>query len=187
VFVRGSRFRGTKCDEPPRTTLGSQIGQIIDVIAEDKDSIPQSEGIHCDINDVPSQGSLSSAESPTVLPVQYMKVNCIDAFPVLIRKEERDFDSADDVNDELRDSYDVAIDDKLRQWSVGGRFNKSGQGPPDNPPFVRRGGGILSKADEATIVQLREERTAAKLEKYFGKADRICDRFGDEVLVCLDD
>lgn len=102
-------------------------------------------------------------------------------------RKERDFDSADDIKDELRDSYDVAIDDKLRQWSVGGRFDKPGQGPPDNSPFVRRGGGILSEADEATIVQLLEERTAAKLEKDFGKADRIRDRLGDEFLVRLDD
>lgn len=102
-------------------------------------------------------------------------------------RKERDFDRADDIKDDLRDSYDVIIDDKLRQWSVGGRFDKPGQGPPDTSPFVRRGGGTITKEDEATIVQLLEERTAAKLNKDFGKADRIRDRLGEEFLVRLDD
>lgn len=102
-------------------------------------------------------------------------------------RKRRDFDEADEILDVLRATYDVFIDDKLRQWSIGGSFDKPGRGPPDDSPFQRRGGGDLTKEQEATIAKLVEERNNAKRDKDFGKADRIRDRLGDEFLVRVDD
>ena len=101
-------------------------------------------------------------------------------------RKQRDFDTADDVKDQLINAYNVVIDDKLRQWSVGGGFD-SGRGPPNTAPFVRRGGGTLTEADEATIIALIEERNEAKKDREFGKADRIRDQLGDDYLVRVDD
>ena len=37
-------------------------------------------------------------------------------------KMERNYDRADDIRDELLEVYNVKVDDKIRMWSVGGRF-----------------------------------------------------------------
>ena len=37
-------------------------------------------------------------------------------------KMERNYDRADDIRDELLEVYNVKVDDKMRMWSVGGRF-----------------------------------------------------------------
>ena len=37
-------------------------------------------------------------------------------------KKSRDYFTADDIRERLMNEFDVAVDDKLRQWSAGGDF-----------------------------------------------------------------
>jgi cysteinyl-tRNA synthetase len=102
-------------------------------------------------------------------------------------RKDRNFAQADDIRDELMDDYNVMVDDKLRQWAVGGMFGnfKPSGGPGD--PFVRRGGGDLSKEDEGRIDAMIRQRNDAKRDKDFGKADRIRDQLRDDYAVRVDD
>lgn len=111
-------------------------------------------------------------------------------------RKRRDYQTADDIRDELRAVYDVEVQDKLRQWSVGGHFerstdrndndNRSGdRGPP--PDFVRRGGGSLTDEEVTLITEMVAERNEAKKNKHFGKADRIRDSLRDDYKIRVDD
>jgi len=102
-------------------------------------------------------------------------------------RRKRDFDTADAIREDLLDQ-NVMIDDKLRQWAVGGMFNNKRNAPSFDTPFAKRGGGgDLSEEQEALIAQLLEERSEAKRDKEFGKADRIRDRLESEFKVRIDD
>jgi cysteinyl-tRNA synthetase len=105
-------------------------------------------------------------------------------------RKDRDYDTADDIKDELRDSYNVVVDDKRRQWSIGGEFRGGelrGSAPATFADYVRRGGGVLTEENEAVIVSLIEERNDAKRDKNFGLADSIRDRLTEEFKVRVDD
>ncbi len=101
-------------------------------------------------------------------------------------RKDRDFSRADLIRDELLDEYDVVVDDKLRQWAVGGTFSAGAAAGPQDV-FVRRGGGNLSKEEEDTILALIGSRNHAKRDKDFLKADRIWDRLQNEFSVRVDD
>jgi cysteinyl-tRNA synthetase len=102
-------------------------------------------------------------------------------------RKDRNFALADDIRDDLMDNYNVMVDDKLRQWAVGGMFGGkiSSVGPGD--PYVRRGGGELSQEEEDRIHAMIRERNDAKRDKDFGKADRIRDALGEDYAVRVDD
>ena len=101
-------------------------------------------------------------------------------------RNDREFALADEIRDELMDQYNVMVDDKVRQWAVGGMFGtRKSAGPGD--PFVRRGGGDLTKEQEETIHSMIRARNDAKRDKDFGKADRIRDKLRDEFAVSVDD
>jgi cysteinyl-tRNA synthetase len=99
-------------------------------------------------------------------------------------RKDRDYGTADDILDELRDVFNVTVDDKRRQWSIGGVFSGGGG---DFGDFVRRGGGTLTADEEDTIVSLIAERNDAKRDKDFGQADRIRDRLNEEFKIRIDD
>jgi cysteinyl-tRNA synthetase len=105
-------------------------------------------------------------------------------------RKDRDYDTADDIKDELRDSYNVVVDDKRRQWSIGGEFRGGelrGSAPATFADYVRRGGGVLTEEIEAVILSLIDERNDAKRDKNFGLADSIRDRLTEEFKVRVDD
>jgi cysteinyl-tRNA synthetase len=104
-------------------------------------------------------------------------------------KQDRDFDVADSIREELASKYNVVINDRLREWSVGGDFGEGGSGGQmdRNRPYVRRGGGDLSDDQVSTIQSMVFERAEAKKNRDFNVADDIRDELRDTYSVSLDD
>jgi len=102
-------------------------------------------------------------------------------------KKSRDFDLADSIRDDLLDEYNVVIQDKLRQWSVGGDFGDDMPGNRRNASYVRRGGGDLSDEDVAVITSMIEERSQAKRDRDFDIADDIRDSLREKYEISIDD
>ena len=103
-------------------------------------------------------------------------------------RKSRDFVTADSILEDLR-SQNVDVDDKTREWAVGGYFsnNAVGAGREEDGMYARRGGGSITEEDEAQITKLLQERYACQRDKQFGQADRIRDRLRDEFQVRIDD
>lgn len=102
-------------------------------------------------------------------------------------KKDRDFDKADVLRTGLRKKYGVAIDDELRQWSRGGRFER---GHADlGQLYVQRGGDGVG-LDEEVLERIRRmvlERQQAKSTKDFGVADALRDELIEKYDLIFDD
>mmetsp|Transcript_12380 Transcript_12380/g.19036 ORF Transcript_12380/g.19036 Transcript_12380/m.19036 type:complete len:555 (-) Transcript_12380:31-1695(-) len=93
-------------------------------------------------------------------------------------RNERNFEYADSIRDELLEQYDIHINDRLREWSVGGNFgenrrdNRHGRSRSvyvkspysANLPFAR---------DEDYVQNRVDERLQARLKGDFDLADEI--------------
>jgi cysteinyl-tRNA synthetase len=102
-------------------------------------------------------------------------------------RADRDFSMADNIRDDLMER-NIEIDDRTRQWAVGGRFaNRPMGGGGPGGAFSRVGGGTLSEEDLELIDSLLVERDGYKRDREFGKADRIRDRLTDQFAVRIDD
>eukprot|EP00592_Proboscia_alata_P024944 CAMPEP_0194446346 /NCGR_PEP_ID=MMETSP0176-20130528/128384_1 /TAXON_ID=216777 /ORGANISM="Proboscia alata, Strain PI-D3" /LENGTH=861 /DNA_ID=CAMNT_0039273043 /DNA_START=156 /DNA_END=2741 /DNA_ORIENTATION=+ len=104
-------------------------------------------------------------------------------------KKDRDFDGADQIRDDLYSRYDVAINDILKLWSVGGAFGAEG-GPTGKQvgTYTRRGGlGELTEDDVETINKRMHERYQAKKARDFNTADSIRDNLRATFKVSIDD
>mmetsp|Transcript_44952 Transcript_44952/g.66140 ORF Transcript_44952/g.66140 Transcript_44952/m.66140 type:complete len:685 (-) Transcript_44952:38-2092(-) len=100
-------------------------------------------------------------------------------------KKNRDYDTADQIRDDLLNQYDVHLNDKTKEWSVGGgMWNDKRQ---NQRAYTRRGGGNLSEEDLATITDLVAQRSDAKKARNFDVADEIRDQLRDTYEVSLDD
>jgi len=114
----------------------------------------------------------------------------------------KDYSVADEIKDHLYDAYNISVDDKLRQWSVGGDFGSDSMKVRETSPtapdgkkqssFVRvynhRGGnGDLSDTDvalvEALVQRFSEER--ARYNKQ--AAISICIGLKKKYSVVIDD
>jgi cysteinyl-tRNA synthetase len=90
-----------------------------------------------------------------------------------LAKQERDFEEADSIRDELRASYNVLIDDKLRQWSVGGDFGApmNDRGEPHGP--YAKSETSETPEDHEDIQRQVDLRNQARLDRDFDTADAI--------------
>jgi len=104
-----------------------------------------------------------------------------------VAKKNRDFDTADSIRDELSAQFDIAIQDKLKQWSVGGDFGPDGPSPKSRGVYVRRGGGELTEEEVDTINKLIMERYHAKKDRDYDTADDIRDHLRNTYNIQLDD
>ena len=102
-------------------------------------------------------------------------------------KSNRDFDAADEIRNYLLSEFNVAIDDRLREYSVGGNFGLSSSKKRMGDAFVRRGGGDLTPEQEAEIVDLVEVRAQAKKKRDFNAADELRDILDTQFSVKVDD
>ena len=96
-------------------------------------------------------------------------------------KSNREYDKADAVREGLRTRYNIVIDDRLRQWSVGGDFGEEHNIQRElADKFANRGyiqsqssADFLSDDDKAIVEQLVDDRNAAKKDRDFATADAI--------------
>jgi len=116
-------------------------------------------------------------------------------------RADREFKKADDIKQDLWDRYNIYVDDKLRQWSLGRSFepkndNKEGEDAQQQPSppqptttlYNRRGSlGHLTVEDEVEIHRLVRERNDAKRKRSYDDADRIRDLIKDDYQVYIDD
>ena len=100
-------------------------------------------------------------------------------------KKNRDFDTADSIRDELNANFDVFIQDKLKQWSVGGDFGPDG--PKPRGVYKRRGGGDLTDEEVGIINKMIMERYHAKRDRDFNTADDIRTHLRDTYNIQIDD
>ena len=97
-----------------------------------------------------------------------------------LAKLDRNYEVADEIRDQLRDEYGVQVDDRLRQWSVGGAFGDDRNSHNKN----RRSNFRMAKFSETPdnfddIQQLVEQRNQARLDRDFETADRILQELAD--------
>jgi cysteinyl-tRNA synthetase len=96
-------------------------------------------------------------------------------------KSNREYDKADAVREGLRTRYNVIIDDRLKQWSVGGDFGEEHNIQRElADKFASRGyiqsqssADTLSDDDKAIVEQLVVDRNGAKKDRDFSTADAI--------------
>jgi SAP domain len=101
-------------------------------------------------------------------------------------KRNRDYTTADSIRENLFDKYQVAIDDKLGEWSVGGAF----PGIPakrDKFSYVRVGSGIISDTDLAAVEQLLRDRSQAKADREYDLADQIKETLENQYNIMIRD
>jgi hypothetical protein len=109
-------------------------------------------------------------------------------------KQQRDFDKADAIMEGLKTKYNVFVDDRLREWSVGGDFGEVHNAQREMSTSIRQRGYVkstksvdLSPEDEAYVMEKIDERSMAKQDRDFETADAIRDALVQELNVVIDD
>ena len=103
-------------------------------------------------------------------------------------KRDRDFQTADDIRENLQQEYDVSVNDKMKLWSVGGVFEEmGGKARAARGVYERRGGGNLSEENVKEIQDLLMERYRHKKNRDFESADAIRDQLMNNYDVKVDD
>jgi len=131
-----------------------------------------------------SRGYIKSASSSPLSPEdeEYITARIEERS---IAKKNRDFETADYIRDELNEKFYVVIQDKLKQWSVGGDFGPDG--PKPRGVYKRRGGGNLTDEEVEIINKLLSERSDAKQNRDFDTADYIRLNLRDNYNIQIDD
>jgi len=90
-------------------------------------------------------------------------------------KKERDFDAADAIRDDLRDRFEINIDDRSSEWRV------------DTDEYAPVFTGDLSAETVAEITERLRERFRMKRDRDYDAADAIRDELGETHGVVVDD
>ena len=86
-------------------------------------------------------------------------------------KRARNFQLADDLREELKLDFDVEVNDRMRQWSVGGDF---GAPPPSTVSNYRAASPEAAALENYSEIEaLVEERRQARMSRDFKRADDI--------------
>lgn len=106
----------------------------------------------------------------------------------------RDYDKADAIREGLRSKFNVMIDDRLREWSVGGDFGEEHNAQRELADAFNSRGYIkstsslpLSPEEEEAIQEKIEERLEAKKNRDYNTADAIRDELQHEFDVTIHD
>ncbi len=102
-------------------------------------------------------------------------------------KAARNFDAADDIREFLLSEFNVVIDDRLREWSIGGNFGATNKSSRNDDTYQRRGGGDLSPEEEAEIIDLVAMRAKAKKNRDFDTSDELREVLDERFAVKVDD
>lgn len=90
-------------------------------------------------------------------------------------KKDRHFRTADEIREHLRTTYNVAIDDKNREWHL------------DTDEYISAGIHDFTPDQVAVITELLQERFACKAAKEYDRADDIRSQLREEFNVEVDD
>ncbi len=103
-----------------------------------------------------------------------------------VLKGQRNYEEADAIREDLSERFDVVINDKLKEWSIGGRFGGS-----ENKKFrdyvKSSSSASLDEADEKAVVAALKERTQCKMKRDYERADAIRDDLRNKFNVIVDD
>mmetsp|Transcript_75663 Transcript_75663/g.212113 ORF Transcript_75663/g.212113 Transcript_75663/m.212113 type:complete len:474 (-) Transcript_75663:36-1457(-) len=109
-------------------------------------------------------------------------------------KQLRAYDKADAIKEELLTEYEVYLDDRGRQWSVGGDFGKEFNNQREMDAAFRDRGFTksassldISPQDEDYVVARLEERSQAKRDRNFDVADSIREELDEEFNIMIND
>ena len=119
----------------------------------------------------PYEQSPNSLETDDAAEIQSMVEERTEA------KKIRNFGLADAIRDELRDVFNVEVDDRKRMWSVGGDFGANNRDRRRAPFQKAPWSETPDDADE--IQRLVEMRDAARADRDFATADDIRDDLVD--------
>ena len=123
-----------------------------------------------------TSGSNSDRDRPYQQAPDSLETDYVEQIESLLEertqaKKARSFNVADNIRQDLMDLYNVAVDDRLRLWSVGGNFGRR----ESKPAFTMA--TWCEAPDNAEEIQaLVEERDAARKERDFATADDIRDQ-----------
>eukprot|EP00526_Cylindrotheca_closterium_P007694 CAMPEP_0113638218 /NCGR_PEP_ID=MMETSP0017_2-20120614/20011_1 /TAXON_ID=2856 /ORGANISM="Cylindrotheca closterium" /LENGTH=668 /DNA_ID=CAMNT_0000549295 /DNA_START=47 /DNA_END=2053 /DNA_ORIENTATION=- /assembly_acc=CAM_ASM_000147 len=92
-------------------------------------------------------------------------------------KVKRQYQEADDIRDTLLNEYDVTINDRLAEWSVGGDFGEM-ERSNKNRGFEKAPGSPVTENDDE-IQQMLDDRDAARKDRDFDTADSLRDELKD--------
>lgn len=101
-------------------------------------------------------------------------------------KQQRNYQEADAIREDLSERFDVVINDKLKEWSIGGRFG----GAEDKKfrDYVKSPtSASLDDADEEAVADAIRERTECKKRRDYERADEIRDEIRMKFNVIVDD
>ena len=102
-------------------------------------------------------------------------------------KRAKDFDTADAIRDELLEDYDVIVNDRTREWSVGGNFGEAKTDSDRDRPYDMSPHSLNVGDDLSTIRNLVAQRSKAKKTRDFNAADSIRDELQNVYNVEIDD
>jgi len=110
-------------------------------------------------------------------------------------KMTRNFDKANAVREGLLNKYNIILDDRLCQWSVGGNFGEENNVQRQTSADIKKCALIksdasddqLSQADELFIQTKINDRTQAKKNRNFDSADAIAKELLDRYNVYIHD
>ena len=102
-----------------------------------------------------------------------------------IFKADRNYDEADAIRDDLFERFDVIINDKLKEWSIGGAFEGDSDKYRD---YVKsHSSSSLEKDEEKIIRDALRERSKLKAKRDYESADAIRDELRKTYNVIVDD
>jgi cysteinyl-tRNA synthetase len=128
------------------------------------------------------RGSRNDRNRPYEQSPFSLETNDVDAIQALVAQRTeakmiRNFGLADALRDELREDFNVEVDDRKRLWSVGGDFggrdNRRAPGPFQLAPWSE------APEDLEEIQRLVQMRDAARADRDFATADDIRDELAD--------
>jgi cysteinyl-tRNA synthetase len=100
----------------------------------------------------------------------------------------RDFEKADEIRNQLIEEFNIYVNDKKREWSVGWTANRSEKSATtDTRDYIQRGGGTLSETDLQKVQKLLMERRSLKRDRRYDEADAIEIQLSDEYDISIDD
>ena len=125
------------------------------------------------------------AKSTFSLPVEEVDQETIQALvnERTVVKKARNFQEADDIREDLAERFDVSINDKIKEWSVGGSFG----GRAGGEYVLSSSSAPVDENDMKIIQDALKQRGQAKKKRDYETADAIREELKEDFNVFIDD